>query len=197
MLKFRLSCLTIGLFIACSEQDKNTSNPQTSQELYRIVAGKVWIYDTERYLDDSLVYRSADTLVLNTAQILWGGAIWTPYVGQTGTYWRNALEGVWRLKINPNYPTGLAELIYAYPARAGEAWTVPSDDDSVSVVSASEQVTVPAGAFGQCYYYRFKRADNSRIASVWIQPGVGIVQQSELVIAGADTLRATMKLKAY
>jgi hypothetical protein len=67
----------------------------------------------------------------------------------------------------------------------------------VSVVSASEQVTVPAGAFGQCYYYRFKRADNSRIASVWIQPGVGIVQQSELVIAGADTLRATMKLKAY
>jgi len=187
-----------GLILTgCSESDTKPSTPSTLSELFPIRAEDMWVYDAERYINDSLSYRAVDTVKVDTSRIIWGGAIWYRYLGEPTTYWRNGVDGVWRLLLDALHPDGFAEKYFGYPARAGQAWWVRSDDDSVSVVSTAESVTVPAGTFDNCYYYAAKRNDGSRRASVWVAPGVGIVMESSVAFAGDDTLRATRRLKGY
>ena len=179
----------------CSEEGSQTTAPPGVSELFPIRAEEVWVYDAERYLNDSLAYRAVDTVEVDTFRIIWGGEVWFRYLGESEVYWRNGVDGVWRLLLDDVHPDGLAEKYYGYPARAGQNWRVGSDSDTVSVVSTAETVSVPAGSFSGCYYYSFQRDDGSRRASVWVAPGVGIVMESSVTFAGDDTLHATRKLR--
>ncbi|NQT34309.1 hypothetical protein HQ587_03895 [bacterium] len=188
----------LAAVIGCEEEDSPTSPapPGLPEELYPIQSSVSWIYDVEAYKNDSLLYRNTDTLTIDK-QVIWGSSNWYGLSDEDSIYWRNGVEGVWRLLKDSGYSDGFAEKYYAYPVAAGDKWYVRSDDDSVNVVSIIETVDVPAGVFHGCYYYRFERSNRSRLASVWIKPGVGIVQQSELVFASGDTLESTSKLRKY
>ena len=197
-LLFALTIIFIlAVFIGCEEEDSPVSpSPGLPEELYPIHSSVFWIYDVEAYKNDSLLYRNTDTLTIDK-QVIWGSSNWYGLSDEDSIYWRNGVEGVWRLLKDSGYPDGFAEKYYAYPVVAGDKWYVRSDDDTVNVVSLIETVDVPAGTFHDCYYYRFERSDRSRRASIWIKPGVGIVQQSELIFAGVDTLESTLKLRKF
>ncbi|HHE47136.1 MAG TPA: hypothetical protein ENL08_05485 [Bacteroidetes bacterium] len=185
----------IGAFIGC-ENDKPTEPEGLPDYLYPLHSSSFWVYDVESYENDSLLYRSSDTTMTDST-LIWGAEEWFGFKGINGVFWRNGIEGVWRLIFRPEMEYGMAEKYYEYPTVPGDMWYVASDDDSVSVVSLTESVEVPAGTFENCYYYRIVRSDRSRRVSVWIMPGIGIVQQSELMIVGGDTLRSFTRLRQY
>ncbi len=184
----------VAVLIGC--EDESPTEPGLPEDLYPIHSSSFWVYDVEAYVNDSLLYRSSDTMMTDST-IIWGGSEWYGFNDAPGVFWRNGVDGVWRMLYDQEYPSGLAEKYYVYPTSPGEIWYVGSDDDSVSVVSLSETVEVPAGIFENCYYYRIVRSDRSRRVSVWIMPGIGIVQESELMIVGSDTLRSASRLKQY
>lgn len=189
----------VGVVLAagCSEEDSGPSGPSGPAELYPIRGEQAWVYDVEQFTDDSLVYRSRDTLRFDTAQFIWAGSVWLKFHGQSQVYWRNGIEGVWRLVVSPEYPTGIAEKFYAFPARPGAAWFLASEGDSVRVVSITEVVDVAAGHFEECVYYRFDRQGAERVEAVWVKPGVGVVIRSVTTIVGGDTTRYSARLVAY
>lgn len=196
-LLFALAIIFIlAAVIGCEDEITAPPAPGLPTDLYPINSWDSWIYDVEAYKNDSLLYRNTDTLTIDK-QIIWSGSRWYGLSDADSIYWRNGVEGVWRLLMDSDYPDGFAEKYYTYPVIAGDKWYVRSDDDTVNVVSIIESVDVPAGVFHGCYYYRFERSDRSRRASVWIKPGIGIVQRSELTFASGDTLESTSKLREY
>ena len=188
------AALFIGIMAGCEEEASPTSSG-TPTQLFPINNSSSWVYEVEARQNDSLLYRSTDEVSYDSS-VVWGGSLWygSP-VNQTSIYWRNGVDGVWRLKFDDVNPAGVAEKYYAFPAEAGETWYIPSDDDTVNVVSTSEVVEVPAGTFDNCYYYRIIHWDRSRRISVWIKPGTGIVQESRLEVVAGDTLTWAFWLK--
>jgi hypothetical protein len=191
-------CL-LALAGGCSEDNKqNPAAPQNQPDLIPLYVQKQWIYDVVNYQNDSLIYQAQDTVSVDTSSLVWGGSFWYRFAGREEQYrWRNGVDGIWRLRLDLRYPEGYAERYYGFPARAGETWRIRSEDDSVRLVSTSYQVTPPAGTFDNCYYFSLKRDDGSRLASVWIKPGIGIVQESVLTIAGNDTSLYQSWLRSY
>jgi hypothetical protein len=191
-----LILLLAGLAILGCEEDSPTSQG-LPEDLMSFGFNNYWIYDAESFENDSLRYRNVDTLKIKDEVIIWGGSIWVQYENDTDVYWSNGVDGVWRLIINNEYPNGIADRYYSYPTVAGESWYAVSTDDSIRVVSIAETVDVPAGLFEDCYYYQIVRSNDSRRISVWVKPGVGIIQQSLLEFINNDTLRTTSLLKEY
>jgi len=192
-----LLILLIATFFSVGCEEDTSVSPGIPVILYPININSFWIYDVEGYENDSLLYRSVDTVTVSNELIVWGGSEWMQYEGDTGVYWRNGVDGVWRLVKNIDYPGGIAEKYYTYPAVAGDDWYVATDDDSIGIVSVAETVELSEQLFEECYYYRIIRSDDSRKVSVWIKPGIGIVQQSSLMIIENDTLRNSAKLRDY
>ncbi|MDP8228407.1 MAG: hypothetical protein P9M15_03035 [Candidatus Electryoneaceae bacterium] len=188
--------ITAMLMSGC-EEDGSPTDPGEPIKLIPLSADMQWIYDTEGYENDSLIYRNTDTMTVSGAVLTWGGSYWHYYNGEYDVYWRNGVDGIWRLRMDDDNPNGLAEKYYEFPTRAGEKWFVPSDDDTVSVVSITETVEVPAGTFEGCYYYRFIRADGGRQVSTWVKPDIGIVQRTMVEFVDGDTLRSSTKLIVY
>ena len=189
-----LALITIIWISGCEKEDTSPNAPGLPEQLYPINTGSRWIYEVETFVNDSLLYRDTDTIFVDSV-VVWGGEYWFGFNGEPDVYWRNGVEGVWRLLYGANNPIGVAERYYSYPVEPGEIWFVNTDQDSISVVSVSESVEVSAGIFEGCFYYRVIRQDHSRRASIWIKPGVGMIQESEVLITGSDTLRSTSKLK--
>ncbi len=190
--------IILMMAVGCEDDnDRGPAAPEAPSQLFPLQEGKFWVYDVEEFRNDSLLYRSSDTVKVDTSAVIWVGEIWFSYVGEDSIYWRNGVDGIWRLRKDLRYPGGLAEKYYVYPAQAGDCWVVESDRDSVSVVSVTEAVEVPAGRFEGCHYYRFERSDGSRLASVWACPGVGVVQESTVKTLAGDTLRSAARLRGY
>ncbi|MDP8239215.1 MAG: hypothetical protein P9X24_09000 [Candidatus Hatepunaea meridiana] len=186
--------LIFSVIIGCEEEDETPTSPGPSEYLYSIAMSDQWVYVREAYDNNELLYRNTDTAVIDS-ELVWGGSYWYGFQGADSVFWRNGVDGVWRLCFNQSHPMGIAEQYYAYPADAGDMWYVESEDDSISVVSTTESIEVPAGMFDGCYYYRIRRIDESRRQWVWIKPGVGIVQDSSMQIVNDDTLKSVMRLK--
>ncbi|MCF7809659.1 hypothetical protein K9N50_01585 [bacterium] len=191
-----LILLLTGFAILGCEEDSPTS-PGLPKNLISFGFNNYWIYNSESFENDSLRYRNVDTLTIKDEVLIWGSSEWMQYQGNTNVYWRNGVDGVWRLIINNEYPFGIADRYYSYPTAAGEIWYAASTDDTIRVVSIAETVEVPAGLFEDCYYYQIVSSDDRSRISVWVKPGVGIVQQSNLRFANNDTLRTTSLLKEY
>ena len=200
-MKLKYISLTLILFLAGLAILGCEEDSPTSQGLpeYLISFGfnNYWIYNSESFENDSLRYRNVDTLKIKDEVIIWGGSEWMQYKGDTNVYWCNGVDGVWRLIIDNQYPNGIADRYFSYPATAGEVWYAVSTDDSIRVVSTAETVEVPAGLFKDCYYYQIVRSNDSRRVSVWVKPGIGIVQQSDLMFINNDTLRTKSLLIEY
>ena len=159
-----LALITIIWISGCEKEDTSPNAPGLPEQLYPINTGSRWIYEVETFVNDSLLYRDTDTIFVDSV-VVWGGEYWFGFNGEPDVYWRNGVEGVWRLLYGANNPIGVAERYYSYPVEPGEIWFVNTDQDSISVVSVSESVEVSAGIFEGCFYYRVIRQDRSRRAS--------------------------------
>lgn len=194
---FLVTLISIAFLLVSGCEDDAATSPIPSGSLFPLGIGNSWIYDVEAWKDSILLYRSPDTVMVDTSVIIWGGSEWVKYKGDEGVFWRNGPDGVWRLLYGLDYPSGLAEKYYGFPVAAGDRWHIESDDDSISVVSITETVEVPAGEFDECYFFRIVRTDESRQVSVWIKPGIGILQRNSFEIVDDDTLRKLERLRDY
>lgn len=185
------------LFISGCEVEETPTAPEViPTELTPMGLNRLMVFQTEQWLNGGLTYNNLDSFRTDKTNLIWLGCAWVHDTGNDSTYWRNGLDGVWRLRFGTLHPAGLAERMFAFPARPGERWFVPSENDSVSLVSNSESVSVPAGTFDGCYRYRVARVDKSRIQTVWFKPGVGKVQDSWVHYVNGDTLTSSMKLRS-
>jgi len=186
----------LSLTTGCELEETPTTTEPIPTELTPMGLNRLMVYHTEQKLNGDPTYDNIDSFRTAQEKLVWLGCEWFNDVGNDSVFWRNGIDGVWRLRLGAIYPNGLAEKMYAFPARAGEKWSVPSDNDSISLVSNNETVSVSAGSFDGCYRYRVARADRSRVQTVWFKPGVGRVQDSWVQYVAGDTLTSNMQLKA-
>ena len=188
--------ISVSFIVGCGDDSSSPTTPGLPTSLYPIHLNRQWVYDTKQFINKALVLEKADTMVFDMT-VIWGGSHWYGFSGNEGIFWRNGVDGTWRLLLGDTFPGGVAEKYFSYPALPGENWYVESDNDTVSVVSISQPITVEAGTFLDCYYYRIQRADDSRCDSMWVKPGIGIVQQSTIWWSEGDTLESVKQLRRY
>jgi hypothetical protein len=183
--------------IGCSEEDSsNPVTPPATTELFPIQPMQTWVYNAESYVNDSLIYRGQDTTYFDSTGYVFASEYWYRYKGSRDQYfWRNGVSGIWRLRVD-SYPY-TAELYFAYPAQAGDSVIVSGPIAFVKVVSTDETIEVPAGTFSGCYYFRVDYDVGNDLETVWVKPGVGIVQKSVTTISAGDTTRYVSRLRKY
>jgi len=193
---FVVGC-ALALFGGCEPETTPTQTTTEYKELTPFAVNRLMVYKTERKTNGDPTYDNADTVLTAPHPYIWLGSEWYHDVGNDSVYWRNGVDGLWRLMLDAPHPNGLAERIYPFPAHPGDKWYVPSDQDSTTLVSNSDPVSIEAGTFDNCYRFRALRDDHKRIRTVWYKPGVGKVQDNTIEYVGSDTLSTSIRLKSY
>ena len=170
------------------------AEPETPEYLIPLKVGNIWINDIEISMGDSLVQSFVDTTIITETKH-WGGYTWVGPRGKRGQLMRNAVEGVWNLRVSKQYPKGAEFLIYPYPAEAGKTWNI--DTMPSKLVSTTETVNVPAGEFTDCYLIEYNDEIGKSKASGWIKPGIGKVMVRAEMGEGARRTTYLHKLREY
>jgi len=185
------------LATGCEEETTPTKPEIVYDELTPMATNRLTVFQAESKKNGQLTYSNPDSFKTASDPFVWIGCEWYHDSGNDSIYWRNGVDGLWRLSFMNGGAAWTVEKLYAYPAKPGDKWIVPSDNDTMRLVSYTETVTVDAGTFNNCYRYRAERNDRKRVTTVWFKPGIGKVQGESWEIIGSDTLTSTMKLKYY
>jgi len=190
----------IFIVIAGCTSTNDLVSPSESNVLIPLAVGNYWHHEVENYRNDILISRGSDTVEV-VSHINWGGNRWYGYRGGVGLcqdmFLRNEEDGVWHLLFDDDRPLdAIMEPYFKYPASIDDSWVAGF---TLTVVSTSDTVTVPAGIFEGCYHYRLDCPAEAYFEdfSLWIKPGVGEVQRNGAFFENGVQVRDVWKLKRY
>jgi len=110
-------------------------------------------------------------------------------------YSTNRPDGLWTWSSPTADPPGDKQLALKHPANTGDSY--PLQDFTVTVMSTSEALTVPAGTFS-CYRYKVTALLGIKVGEIWAAPNVGIVRADVYGLSGFQVyLQTRMVLVSY
>jgi len=135
-----------------------------------------FVTDVVEYNTSGAIIDEYETITTIYADTLIGDSVWMvldDVSSSNNAYAVNRSDGVWYWSDTLSPPEALA---LKYPATAGQSY--PFYEATITVVSTSASVTVPAGTFS-CYYYEANVPIIGTIAKFWVAPNIGIIQAEE------------------
>jgi len=154
--------------ISCKQEESNPvgSNTNSSKTMFPLAVGNVWTYTYTSYDSIGNITSqgySIDTVLSDTTI---NSEKW--YTFGRGSFYIAKEGGVWTMPPE--------ELHFKYSANPGESYS--ASGQTVTVLSISKSVTVPAGTF-QCIGYKFQFFPGSQsYAELYLGAGVGLVSNS-------------------
>jgi len=183
--------IAVILLLSCSDDDNPTNPIGNTDELWPLIEGNYWVYD---YFD-----RTFDSSVVNItyrvdSSFVWRGNTWHQIDVSLDErlsvkwYLRNGSDGLYTFRIM-DIDTA-AGLLLKFPVSEGERFWSETEQDTFVVISVSAYVSVPAGRFAGCIYYK-KDVGEELYDDEWYKPGIGPIQ---IIWDNGDSF---MRLKSY
>ncbi|HET9135786.1 MAG TPA: hypothetical protein VFO76_04050 [Candidatus Kapabacteria bacterium] len=183
-----LAVLLLGMVIAgCGKSNSPTEPSSTNTSvLIPLSTGNKWIYRTTYTdIDGQVLSTTIDSSYIGLSVYVNGLKYYFYNTQGSDTQsdirlFRNTSEGV--IQLDEHSQTEVLE--FKYPAKAGEIYTISSNEFSsfsvnMEVVSIDTEITTQKGTF-MCYEYRPSASERiNSISDIFIAPNVGIVREVE------------------
>ncbi len=156
--------LTCFMFVGCN---KKVTQPNSLDVMYPLGIGTLWEYTAGR--SDSVAAR----VTLDGKE----------YTQISGTLFPHSLVRMdsGRLLVRKSETSALESVLFDFTADAGESWEYAVGTDvpapTVTLISKTDVVTVPAGTYTDCYTFFFDISDDAVLDMTYVvAPEVGAIR---------------------